>query len=667
MKRVFRSLILGSIFLLPTGVFADASFDLVCPTSVKKGDTITCTIKSTVSDPNETLNVVTGTYEGDSLISQTGNIDKNNLNITSTGEVDKISLIAGNTAGNGEVTVKIKKASGLESQEEGDPIDKEFITTEVIKKATVKILDDSTNISGIKIDGTTSSICKVGDTSCTIQNIKKATVAIDVTATSPAQVTKGNGKVNLKCGSNKHVVTITAEDKTTKDYTFNLNRTCDDTVTLKGITLSKGELSPAFSSTTKSYKVEVESDVDKITISGTKAVENQTITGEVKDRALQYGDNKFSLVVKSESGKTSTYLIVVTRKDDRSENNYLKDITLSEGKLSPSFDKEVTEYRTKVLYETEEIDVVGEKDHEKAVVTYEGKNKKLVVGENTILIKVKSEKQQEKVYKIIVERLEEGETLGDNPNLTNIKVNGYDLGFTYNKSYYTLEIESKDKTLDIEAIPEETTSTYEIKGNENLKNGSTITITVTSLDGTTKDYEILIEKSNTMLILIIAGCISLVAVVAIIILLIKNKKGKDSATTTKVKKQLKHDDEILKKVQNQLNEIEKTAPRPVVTPTTPLSIAQDAPRPRANVEQPTYRQEVRQEQERPVTRQSYMESLRSEEPKREIAQEQVVRRPVVKEEVKEDIPPANATRVCSICGHRVSVTLKTCPYCKRSF
>ena len=37
-----------------------------------------------------------------------------------------------------------------------------------------------------------------------------------------------------------------------------------------------------------------------------------------------------------------------------------------------------------------------------------------------------------------------------------------------------------------------------------------------------------------------------------------------------------------------------------------------------------------------------------------------IERPVVLEDKE-------ATRVCSICGHRVSAQLKTCPYCKRSF
>ena len=37
-----------------------------------------------------------------------------------------------------------------------------------------------------------------------------------------------------------------------------------------------------------------------------------------------------------------------------------------------------------------------------------------------------------------------------------------------------------------------------------------------------------------------------------------------------------------------------------------------------------------------------------------------IERPVVLED-------KDATKVCSICGHRVSASLKTCPYCKRSF
>ena len=634
MKKVLKSFIFMGLLLIPFGVLSAPvgapTFSLNCAATAKKGETVNCSLTATLADgETSTLTTVDANYSIDSkFTSGTGTIDKNDLDITTTGEIDNFSIVAGTTAGDGVVTVTITGATdGTDS----------FISDNVVVTDTVKILNNDTSITSIKTNDEINTTCKFDQSSCDLST-NKSTYKIEVGVASSATVTSA-ATLNTGCGTTTHKVTITAEDATTRDYTFNINRSCDTNTTLKGITISTGSLNPTFSSTVKSYRVEVSSDIDKITIVGTKAVSSQTISGEVKDRALQYGDNKYTLTVNSESDAQGTYTIVVNRKDDRSTNNLLKSIKLSEGKLTPEFSKNVGEYKVRVLHSVEKIKVTAEAEHNKATITYDGNEKQLVDGKNNILVKVKSENQTEKIYTIVVERLKEGETLGDNPNLSNISVKDYDLGFSYAKDSYTLKIEKEDK-LDITAITEESTSTYTIRGNKDLKNGSVITIKVTSADGTTKDYTITIEKSNTMLFIIIAGVTLLVAIGLVVYLLIKNKKDKDSLTTTKVKNQLKKDDEILAKVQSQLNQTEKQMEN-TITPTTPITPVS------INLE--SYKEEPKEVEPIPVYRDEPVEGQESK----------------IVEVVEK--PQQEETRVCSICGHRVSAELKTCPYCKRSF
>ena len=88
-----------------------------------------------------------------------------------------------------------------------------------------------------------------------------------------------NHQVNLRAGVDTTItVTVTAEDPSaTETYKLKIykrrpatatNPAIDDT-TLRGLRLSAGTLTPAFSSSTMSYSVQVEDDVDKVTVSYT--------------------------------------------------------------------------------------------------------------------------------------------------------------------------------------------------------------------------------------------------------------------------------------------------------------------------------------------------------------------------------------------------------------
>ncbi len=271
---------------------------------------------------------------------------------------------------------------------------------------------------------------------------------------------------------------------------------------LKGIKVSSGKLSPEFSKDVYSYVIKLDKTVDKITIEGIKEDNAQTITGEVKDSPIKFGVNNYALIVSNGSNQKRTYNVVVVREDNRDNNSNLSTLSINPGTII--FDSRLLEYHIKVLNNIDEITVLATPEKSTSKVSVEG-NKNLKVGENTINIKVTSEKGTQTIYKIKVDRLAEGETLGDNAHIKDIKVKGYDLKFDYDKEKYQLVIGREDK-LDIKVTMEDKNATYKITGNENLEDGRIIKIKTQSLDGqNSKTYQITIAKPNYTFSYIAAG------------------------------------------------------------------------------------------------------------------------------------------------------------------
>ena len=65
-------------------------------------------------------------------------------------------------------------------------------------------------------------------------------------------------------------------------------------------------------------------EVEKIKIEAIKKDSRSTISGDIGEKKLTYGLNKFKVIVTSESGLPNTYNINVTREDGRSTDNTLK-------------------------------------------------------------------------------------------------------------------------------------------------------------------------------------------------------------------------------------------------------------------------------------------------------------------------------------------------------
>ena len=298
----------------------------------------------------------------------------------------------------------------------------------------------------------------------------------------------------------------------------------------------------------------------------------------------------------------------------------------------------------KVLYDVTKLNIKYETEEEHAKVVILGDVNKLKEGENNITLKVTSEKGDVKEYKIIVTRLKEGETLGNNPDISEINIKGYDINFSKNKQVYSLKIDN-EKKLDIEIVLEDSTSSYKIVGNDNLKDGSIIKINTTSKDGSTREYQIIIEKENKTFLYII-GTILILSVLGLIAYVViskikenkenpKQPKEKDVKVTTNVIKNKNKEDVDLEKIEKQLKEIEDKKSK-LLDVTKPISIIPD------NVNDLTNQEELKEIKEK---QDNLLEEVNA-----------------IKEQIKEE-----GVKTCNICGHKILSSLEVCPYCKHKF
>lgn len=134
-----------------------------------------------------------------------------------------------------------------------------------------------------------------------------ATVTVNNAAEQPADTTNGGN-----AGSNTGGATDGSDTAQTSQSSDN---------TLKSIVLSNGSLSPAFSPKTKNYTATVDNSVTSLSISATPANSAAKVTAVTGNDNLQVGENTITITVKAENGVTTTYTIVVTRREATDPDN----------------------------------------------------------------------------------------------------------------------------------------------------------------------------------------------------------------------------------------------------------------------------------------------------------------------------------------------------------
>lgn len=290
------------------------------------------------------------------------------------------------------------------------------------------------------------------------------------------------------------------------NVTFKVIRPKSTVNTLDDLKVSTFNLTPLFSSNILNYALMVDTNTSKVNITATKTDNLSVITGDIGEKTLNYGENTFKINVKSESGVTKTYTVVVTRQDYRSDENGLKSISVSNAYFT--FKPDILRYDLEVDKEISSVTIKSTLIDPKA--TYlEGSatmTKPLIIGNNKIEIKVKAENGTIKTYTINIVRNDGKSSVN---SLSSLSVVGYEkmIDFIPETLSYNISVPSTVKEAEIKSNMTSTKSTYvESFGNRkvSLNPGiNKVEIKVKSEKNVVKTYIINITredpKDNTVL------------------------------------------------------------------------------------------------------------------------------------------------------------------------
>lgn len=287
---------------------------------------------------------------------------------------------------------------------------------------------------------------------------------------------------------------------------FKVIKPKSDINTLSSLNVSNYNLTPLFSSDILNYKLMVDTKISKVNINPTKTDIKSTISGDIGEKTLNYGDNTFKINVLSESGTTKTYTIVINRQDYRSNENGLKSLTVSN--IYFNFKPDTLRYDLEVDREISNVSVKSQliDPTSSYIEGSENITKNLVIGNNTVIIKVKAENGDIKTYTINIVKNDGKSSVN---SLSSLSILGYEklIDFIPETTTYNLSVPSTAKELEIKSSMTSTKSTY-VEGFGNRKitldaGLNKVEIKVKSEKGVIKTYTINITredpKDNTVL------------------------------------------------------------------------------------------------------------------------------------------------------------------------
>lgn len=311
--------------------------------------------------------------------------------------------------------------------------------------------------------------------------------------------------------------------------------------TLKSLDVSGFTLKPTFNKNVTSYEITVNNNITSLDVTAIPTDPNASVKIQGNSN-WKVGVNPIVITVTAEDGTTKTYIVNVTRKAlggesnnasaPKDSDNYLSDIEVTNGKLSPDFSREVTEYNITVPYSVTKLDLEPIKSSDKATVQVSG-NSNFQVGKiNVVTIKVTAEDGSVRVYNINVTRSSKE---ADN-KLDNIVINDgeIDPDFDPDINRYVVEVGPNVKDLNINAIPHNPNSKVEVIGGEDLKEGNNkVRVIVTDENGLSQVYYLNVYKKGAKKFLgltlggwlaLLGGLLLLGLLLFIIFALLKKKK-----------------------------------------------------------------------------------------------------------------------------------------------
>lgn len=278
------------------------------------------------------------------------------------------------------------------------------------------------------------------------------------------------------------------KDISLKDKKVNFKILSTDS-NLKALSVTGLTLTPNFNPNITNYNTST--SLSTVTINAVSP-ENGSVVG-IGTKKLNYGNNTFKIISKSESGNTKTYVINIYRNDTRSTNNDIKEVFINNEKVSFTNNS----YTKTVENNVDKVNITATLKDNKASVSGTG-FKSLNVGKNEFKIIVTAENGSKKTYTIIINRKnKEGiSVLSNNAYLKSLTVQDYNINFKKETYKYNLSVDNSVSKLNVSYTKEDEKSNVTIT-DTNLKVGSNkITIKVVAEDGTTKNYVLNVTRKE---------------------------------------------------------------------------------------------------------------------------------------------------------------------------
>ena len=386
-KYIISLVIIITIILLASKVYAASANLSVSASSVTVGDTITITISGNAASWNLELSGAT-----------TGNM----ADVTSTGENENITMgtYTYKTTQEGDVTFKLK---GVVS--DSDYTKKNIDVTKTITVKAKQTTPDPTPTPEPEptptpepekpteptFTDTNKTMYSTGNinlraswsTSSSATSIEKGT-ELNVTGTSTEKI---NGYVWYRVsynGQTKYVasslLTSTKPEEEKKS----------DNANLKSLVVENYDIIPNFSSDVTEYTLDVTSEVTELSIKAEPEDSKATVT--IKgEKELKDGENTIIISIDAEDGTTKLYEIKVTKKEGTTFG--LTSLKIKDAKIE--FKPDVYNYSINVKSDVDILEIQAVASEEDAIVEITG-NEELKEGENIITIIVSSKDGEKK-------------------------------------------------------------------------------------------------------------------------------------------------------------------------------------------------------------------------------------------------------------------------------
>ncbi|MCI8291696.1 MAG: cadherin-like beta sandwich domain-containing protein [Clostridia bacterium] len=398
-----------------------------------------------------------------------------------------------------------------------------------------------TNSNIVVTSGNESEFIENTSTTIKYKATKVGTVSITVSASDMADLDNSSNKVT---GSKTYTVTIKEKtnNSSSSGNSGNSNSSSSSgnnttkTPTFKSANqkiYTTGDCNLRASWTTSSAATSVKKGTE-LTLTGTST---ETIDGYTWYRVTYQGATKYiasSLITYTKPKEDDN-----KKDDEKSSNKNLSSLTIDGIEMTPTFNKDTTQYAAHVDGDVDELKINAKAEDSKAKVAIEG-NKGLKEGDNIIKVKVTAEDETTRTYFITVTK-GEGTEIDTKLKLTQLSIERVNFEDTFKPDTYSYELDltSYVKNLDITAVPSQADATVDISGNEEFKEGqNVIVILLTSADGSeTATYQIKVnvpaevmekakEEENTTLYILIGIAVAVV-IIAIIVIVRRHRASRE--------------------------------------------------------------------------------------------------------------------------------------------